>query len=87
MIIFTVLTPVDTSTGIARIGKPHVITKREVIVTTNYAEHIKKANNVTRIQDITKEQVQKLRNSGKTYDEIADILHCSHTTIFNRLRE
>lgn len=41
---FTVLTPVDTSTGIAVIGKAHVIEKREEVIAESYIERIGKAN-------------------------------------------
>ena len=45
---FTVLTPVCTSTGVVRIGKPHVITKREEVMAASYVDRIKEMNDKRR---------------------------------------
>lgn len=87
MITFAVLTPVDTSTGIARIGKPHVITKREVILSASRAETIQQANDGKRREDITKDMILELKSAGMSLEQIALELECSRGVIYNRLAE
>lgn len=84
---FTVVHAVDTSTGVARIGKAHVIKKHEEMAAALDAERTRKAAVKNRIADVTKERILELKNAGMDYVEIALELNCSVSVIYSRLRE
>ena len=84
---FTVLTPVDTSTGVARIGKPHIVSKREEVVAASLADRIREAKAANTREDVTTEKVMKLKGYGMTHEEIMDKLYCSRNVVVDRLKK
>lgn len=84
---FTVLTPVDTSTGVARIGKPHIVSKREEVIAASLADRLRQAKDANKREDVTTKKVMKLKGDGMTHEEIMDKLYCSRNVVVDRLKK
>ena len=84
---FTVQHAVDFSSGTAKIGKCHILEKREDVMAASLAERIEKCTQKNRIKEITVEQIMQLKSEGLTIDEIAADLKCSRHVIYQRLKE